>query len=401
VVVGKRAWIVVTVCLVIVFSFIGYLFYVKSNAMESDKEMYVYRSPPSYEALSNNFLAGQELLEKRDVLVKSYTGIPFELEDVHTILMDTDRITVGKKQTQQLLDWVDRGGHLVVTPAHEDVDDDLIFKALAVGTENYIEAKNMFIEMSGISKEVEIRSFYLDRSRDSINKYKKKDGDPNVKKVEYRPLISEEGPDRLIQGPEHSAFYIEIEKGKGKVTLLADARFMYSDQLGESDHALIFWNLMTQNISGDGRHLCVLRRDEVQNLAMWIWVNATYLVLAVMLGLLVWLWSVSGRCGPIKKEIGIERRRLMEHVEASASFFWDSKQCHVLLKSVRETLKRQMSAKRPQWNHIGENELYKKCAEISGLQPKEVKQALVRDCQQEKGSVIKSILDLEIIRKKL
>jgi len=381
---------------------LGYTIYTSYLAYKNmPRKTVIVKISPSYQARANHFLAGQELLEGRDVPVTSVTGVPFNLEKNDTMFLDTARETVGKTQSRRLLDWIKAGGHLIVTPPGEDVKTDHLFEALGVYSgEDHFEER-MGIEMPGVDRTLMVKFEFLDRGPKAVSAYDKNKRDPDLKAYAYRPVVSDEREGLVESGPVEAPFYSAWPLGQGRVTVLGDARFLYNDQIDQADHMLIFWNLATVNREGDSGMVWLIRQDEIPPLYIWIWNKASHLVLAGLLILMVWMWSASRRLGPIQQEQGLDRRRLMEHIEASAIFYWRSGQGQVLVASVRDAVGRQISRRCPQWNHIEKEELYQNLAELTKLSLAEVKVAMTASQYREANQVKRCIMHLEQIRREL
>jgi hypothetical protein len=377
----------------------SFLFVEAKKVPESyKKETVIVNMPPSYEVLENDFLAAQELLEGRGRRVKSLTGLPHSKGQYDSLFLTTDRYTMGREQSQELLDWVKKGGHLILTPAAEKAKKDHLFEALKVSLGDSVEGTNFDLRMFGRAGSLRVEFAYEYWNRQKIS-YRSKDK-TKMRTSFYQSLQVVKRPGLIESGPYDGVFYAAFPHGQGRVTLLADAGFMSNHRIHQADHSLIFWTLATQNAKGQETQV-FLMRDDQQSLWFWLWNHAKYLVISLGLFFLLWMWSLSRRFGPVKKESGFERRRLMEHIEASAAFYWKSHQAHVLVKSLREAVKHQLNRRRPHWNHISHDELHAHLAELAELSVGEVTAAMTENFHKDTATAKKSITCLELIRRKL
>jgi uncharacterized protein DUF4350 len=114
-------------------------------------------------------------------------------------------------------------------------------------------------------------------------------------------------------------------QGGGRVTLLADSRYVSNRDLKETDAALVVlpWLLADQphGIVVDEYHLGFTRGSTLPG-AMWrfLWSTpAGWAVLQLCIVGLIWLATVAVRFGPAREVVERRRRSPLEHVEALAA----------------------------------------------------------------------------------
>jgi hypothetical protein len=257
--------------------------------------------PPRGEAAYNPLYALKRALEIDGRKVDARQRLdPFgnPLRPQDTVLMLGDPRALTAREVDALLEWVGRGGHLIVrTPpigaelAGEDVpllddlgivamDADPLCHGLQVGKhEHHIEF------CYG-------RRFYFD---------------------ERRRIAT-----AAIWGDEelNEYGYARILRDEGTVDVIADLDFLDNDNLEDPQHAALARQLLQPNWSAGGTFHLIYSAEMPSLLGLLI-DHAWRALLPAALALLLWLWMRAERFGPLRSAPPPDRRSLLEHIQAS------------------------------------------------------------------------------------
>ena len=114
----------------------------------------------------------------------------------------------------------------------------------------------------------------------------------------------------------HSYGFARVPHGEGSVDVVADLDFLQNDMLEEAAHTALARQLLQPNWDADGTFHLIYSA----NVPPWWKLLVDHgwrAVLALALALLAWLWMRSERMGPLLPSASMDRRSLLEHVQAS------------------------------------------------------------------------------------
>jgi len=166
---------------------------------------------------------------------------------------------------------------------------------------------------------------------------------------------------------------MQVPWGEGRVTVLADTYFMTTDAIGDRDHAELVHRLALRE---PGTPVWIVVGDAWPS--PWQLAQRHAWMILVSLGalLLAWLAAVVRRLGPLIPDTSVERRSLMEHVEASGRFLWRRGARAELLAAVRRALRDRIQQRHPGWMRLPKAELHRALAKRAGLRGADVARAL-------------------------
>ncbi|HZH43182.1 MAG TPA: DUF4350 domain-containing protein [Lysobacter sp.] len=256
--------------------------------------------PRSGEARRNPLFALQLALRGDGVAVQSRRRLELDRHRLgarDTVLLYGDPRALGPRDTARLLEWVARGGHLIVRTSAPDVfgggDPHLLWTRLRL--QPRADARCVGWQVAREQHHVEFcggRRFTLD----GVNP-------------------------RLSWGDFRDGFvFARLAHGRGSVDVLADLDFLTTDKLSETPHVVLARQVLAPNYRAGTVHLvfdaavesfwhALLRRH-------WpVW-------LPLLLALLAWLWMRAERFGPLLPSPFAERRSLLEHIAASGALVY-------------------------------------------------------------------------------
>ncbi len=379
-----------------------------------------YRGP----AATNSYLAAPRMLERMGTPVRSLadlTGLS-ELPPANaTLIVPTSRRALGKARALELLEWVERGGHLVVVSwqLFDDAnrDPDLILDP--IGVRQFLNEPRdeeppheeppheeepaaplpapLVTQTSAVAAEDEpprpeiARAIFPDRDTPLEVEF-----DPAFR-LELDPAATEA---RLFEIRDaNGAHLVTLRRGRGRVTALTDDYFLTQPVIGAWDHAELVYRLA--HFEGRSGPVWIVFGDDYPGALTLVLRHAWTVVASAVVLLALWLWSVSRRFGPLAPDPPSERRELMEHVRASGRFQWRRDAAKALLASTREALLERVRERHPTLAAAAPALQAERLAELSGLPRERVQRALAFRSDTEAGRFAQNVATLEKIRRSL
>lgn len=238
--------------------------------------------------------------------VRRLADLPETLAAADTVLVAIPTYALSAADSQRWLDWVNRGGHLIIGVRHDHEPGQ--------GGDHLLNAGS-------------VRSH-------------------RAESVATQPPVPVKLNDALpplqVRFQSHlrlnDAFWQQLPWGQGRVTLLTDIELFDNGRLLDHDHADFLWALLQHNPGGQ---VWLQYGMLLPSLAQLLWRQAWLPLLGLALTLLTLLWHYSRRLGPLLIPRAGEQRRLTEHLHASSHFLWRHGAGPALLQAARQyTLRR-------------------------------------------------------------
>jgi len=283
-------------------------------------------------ARQDRYLAYARLLERMGASVRSAAG-PSDLEKMPanaTLLLANRRLAyMTPQRVRAILEWVDRGGSLVVEAELEEIDDPLLdgLGIARIYPERLKDAspKNMDPRAyTGASAPITI---------DWPQFGKPLKAQLGTAFGELRDMRVRSDVNELRQGERLVA--LSFPSGKGRVTVLPRTSFLLNTLIGNYDHAELGWQLVAAQPS-----VMLFLRMRSPPFLDWLWRDAWPVVAAAALLLVLWLARIIPRFGPLAPDAPPVRRSLVEHVVASGRFLGSRGAGNGLVEAVRERVAR-------------------------------------------------------------
>lgn len=349
------------------------------------------RSGFTDEARRNPYYAGMLLLTQ--------SGYPTRrLDDANaleglsarsTLLLDSPALFNTRKQAAKLLEWVQRGGHLVL-PLRRRSDPDVLLSALGIRPLGWNEAavngQAITVERSILVADLNdavifdltqtpdwtaTLTGYFDipprAAVDSADDASQDENQPDPQRL-FHTVTSRNVP---AQGRANHAVYARWKLAQGYVTV-GDFAAVRNDNIGKHDHAELFAHLMT--LPQDVRPVYVALTAEYPGLAQWLAGHAAEALIALAALLAALLWRAMPRFGPPLTEAAPKRPGLLQHLDAVGDFLLREKQYEALIAPLREDVVIHLGHLRSRHPEIGS--LPELGAHIAQLDVREVQAAL-------------------------
>lgn len=353
------------------------------------------------EARTNPLFASRLFLKKM--------GIPAEPIDIYRlenlpgiktiIVIDTYRSTLSSRRIDQLMAWVKRGGHLItiINPDFEDTEEntgDPLQNHLNIQADNtrYFDDENFDSESCDNPSQDEVFDYSVQVSLKGLPKCY------TLNIEQFHPIHSNATNDEVIH-IDGSAFLLNRSYGDGLISIASDLEFAENNHIAEANHAEFFWQLVHRKYSLP-ENVWLLNSDDMPALWEWLWQHAWQLILTLSLLLFLWLYGLSHRFGPIIPSKALDRRRLLEHIQASGHFFWKQNQQDKLINSCRQGVLQKLGSHFPAWHQLDINQQLKLASEYSELPIDKLRPLLFGKHKLSMEEFVHAVQQLEEIRKR-
>ena len=346
------------------------------------------------EARKNPLYAGRVFLKRMGIptetktSVQGFTGYP---GTDTVILINSKRTTLSAFQTQQLINWVQKGGHVIAlatnkwrfnrsdksADSYERLND---FQSMTIDIkltdnmyspdplQNYMgistRKKTQYDDLSIAEKKQldEIEENDDTNSTENLFKIKLSDSPRKlaIHNSWFHPIIVDpyyRAKTEIIKLGSYN-FIARQKIGSGLVTLVSSLEFIENKQLEKADHAEIFWHIIhgiNKPIDQPAK-VWLIHSDKMPPLWDLIWRNAWMFILSLLFLFIAWLLLATRRFGPVIPKLTEDRRSLTEHISSSGSFYWKHNYKQQLLESTRSAVHQRLILLHPNWNHLSEEQ---------------------------------------------
>lgn len=274
---------------------------------------------------------------------------------------------LSEHRTHNLLNWVERGGHLIVTAENPFVGlsntvQTPLFDHFGLRVEQTESASEPGSRTGQACEELK-PPVTFSMANDGTELEMAMTGDRILQVPEdhkSRQVIDDWGP-RLVQ----------LDAGDGQVTFIASAAIWHNAYVGCHDHAYLLWRLVPEQSM-----LRILHNLEGPSLWHAIHNRASLAALAFAIGILLLLWHHGVRFGPVRESISQRPRSLVEHVDAAAHFAWRHHRRQRLLRSVQQEVEALAAQTIPGFRAMGPEARHQALAHHAGLEEAAVAQAV-------------------------
>lgn len=343
------------------------------------------------EARSNPFLACERLFSLLGAPARSVPQIyPLPPTD-HALFLLSPRPAMGETSAEGVLEWVARGGRLVVAPQaggeppvepQEDPipsSDPLLFPFQVVVIESEAEPGD---EREVVSVQTHPGA---EAARLAVSPF---------------PRLEDAGENATFRsGSEDGDVLLRYEHGEGEITVLSDVGFLHNAEIGDYDHARFAWSLLTAGRRPAG--VWVVYRDRVPSLFQVVAQQAWMPLVSLFLLLGAVLWRNGFAFGPRLPPASGARRSLLEHVSATGEFLWRRADAEELLEATRRAVLRRVELQHPGFSSLAPAERVERLSQLAQLSRPTLHQALTGNVGRDGAKLTQAIRTLERIRRSL
>ncbi len=342
--------------------------------------------PPKGEASYNPLYALKLSLRDAGQRVESRQRLRLDehrLKPADTVLMMGDLRALSQADADKLLDWVARGGHLVVTTPSPGVaiDDADVPLLTELGIAPYDDLPEcMGLQVDKLPHHDEFcagRRFYF--------------YDEDVRVL---AAWTEENEDGLDYG------FARVGWGDGTVDVIAELDFVQNDKLDDVPHVALTRQLLQPNWGKRGTFHLIYSAD-MPPLWKLLLDHGWRALLPLALALLVWLWMRAERLGPLLPRPPMDRRSLLEHVQASGEHLYRYGRRATLYAAVHDAFMRRLRQRDPYAAALEGPAQIDAIAKRTGLSKDEVEAALRYPRSGDRKDFVQRIARLLQLRRKL
>jgi len=344
----------------------------------------------SADALRNPYLAAQQFMDRSGIDVTDVDSLA-RLDELHTVgtlfFSDANQVQTPRQLTQ-VMDWLEVGGNVIYTANLTASEDDLLLQEFEVTVDwsDYdSEAEREDKPISETMREYN-RQLEEGKTREEIAR-SSTDEDISLTRVTFGDDIGELevffDNGRLLSHPyiddaeydssEHKPFswslsdsgvhLMQFEVGSGLLTIVSDPNIWNSYEIDLYDHAYLLWLLSSEE--GDFAILRSLVRESIWTLMKR---NASELLLAAGLLVLVWIWRMAYRFGRLLPRDLARTRALGEHFSTVSHYLWHRRYGSYLIKPLRQQVLRRASLTLPEFSRadrVRQNEILAERCELN------------------------------------
>jgi hypothetical protein len=322
----------------------------------------------SLRAFKNPYLAAQHFIQQSglevvdaDSLVKLDT-----LDEISTLLITDANQVVSQRQLDQVLEWLEKGGNIILTADSVSNSEDLLLQKFGVEVEWSQTDDGEEIERQSISEQFreynrqieegktkqEISESFTSESVVTVIEFGEDIGDLEVafdhSKVLFHPYIDgydedeTEDPDWIEpnswSSSDRGVHLIQFDVGSGLLTIVSDSSIWTSYRIDEYDHAYLLWVLSSKY--GGFAILRPVLKDSLWLLALQ---HASELLIALTAMIAFWLWHSAQRFGRITVQDTSTSRAMAEYFSSISSYLWQRNDGVYLITPLRQRVLRRAS----------------------------------------------------------
>ena len=349
---------------------------------------------PAPEALANPYLAAEQFLRKQSLSVGHANGLdilPSLDPRQHSLLLFGDRYNMTPRQVDQIMNWTRAGGRLVFVA--ESLWDD------RTGQSNDLLLDRVQLHQS-LSKDLkDPPTAPGDDPYPKLTKlYLEDDAGPAY--AGFDTAFHLEDPHNLAQAWANSAratHMMQLNHGLGSIIVVTDADLWKTPNIDQYDNAWLLWYL-----TADTRVTLLFNTDH-DNLPTLLLRYFPQALVALIALVLLGLWHVGVRQGPLIEPAPNARRQLHEHLRASADFIWRRADQASLLQALQHDILRRVRRRHPGFDQLGVAEQWLVLARLSGQPTRAISQAMGPRPKQRLSAVefSRQVAHLQTLRKTL
>lgn len=286
--------------------------------------------PPAPEAQRNAYLALERFTGKMGGVLERRSDARFldRLPVGGTLFLDRrrDRL-LSPERLQRLLAWVSAGGYLIAVPESPEVPDPLL---------DALDVRRAEPPQPGA------RVAAVDVCWPADARARQIAGAWHLLRAGSRQPVWSAG------SADHGQQLLHFSVGRGNLTIAAEFdRLLSNRSLGDHDHAELYWSLLEHYDASPRPQVWVLSRLQMPGLLAWIWEHARAACFSGIILILLWLWQIVPRFGPLRPESPPARRELREHLAAVGRYLWRADCLEALLAPARQRLYSCLALRQP------------------------------------------------------
>ena len=333
------------------------------------------------EARRNPWLAAQRLLDRMGLPaseLREFDGLR-KLQPDTVLVLPQGRQTISGPLRHHIVDWVRNGGFLVIEAEYPSIPDPLsdVFgiarnKDVRDDETRDIRRKKQDLDHNAADFDQETDSLEENSLALTVVKFP---GSALTSLVWMQALFSLDSERALFRtGTEHAANMLLLREGEGMVAVVSDFDFATNSEIGKLDHARFVVELA--RFAQRSGPVIFFNNPGRPSLMKWLRTHAWAPLSAASLTLILWLWKIVPRFGPVAPDPERARRRLLDHLRASGRFLWARGRGGHLLEVSREACLRKISRALPDFDNATTSAQAAQLMRMFGISSGQVQQIL-------------------------
>jgi hypothetical protein len=319
-----------------------------------EKQWYDRTVPVQGEANYNRYYVLQQALRAQGLHVQSLPHLPAGIEhwsEHDTLLLGSDPRTLSPRQLDDLLDWVERGGRLIVAPS--------------LDTASY---GNGMMPRIGVAQ------------RQGVHCMKWQNANAGSDERCFEAFAFANAAERAnfevaIGDADQGWIAARRSWGSGQIEVLGGFEPLDNAAVAEPHNADWAWQMLAPMLQTGGAFRIVYQ-TELPPLYVYLVRYGWYALLPLLIALLAWLWTRSQRFGPTMPLPAPDRRALGEHIQASGEYLYRRGLVQALYAPLRRRFDDVLRRRDPELAALPTNEIASALARHHRLPLEAVQQAL-------------------------
>jgi hypothetical protein len=176
---------------------------------------------------------------------------------------------------------------------------------------------------------------------------------------------------------DNQVLMLEREEGDGDFIVMSSFVPFQNKSIGSHQHAELLWRLAApEGVAGP---VWLVRRLHSLSLPQWLWQHAPAVLGAAALLLLLSLWRVVPRFGPLIPVSRPDRRSLTEHLAAMGRFYASQRRLGKLIDALRQDALDALAARVPEARTADAAARLQAAAQASGIPARDLAPAFAAD----------------------
>jgi hypothetical protein len=333
----------------------------------------------SLDAKQNIFLAAEYYLHELGHDVESddnrarFLEIPLNYQ---TIFLNDYGPKLSSTHFKNLNTWIENGGHLIFTAndfqyvsKEDDELTDYGFRHNQLLKEYGIHAQYTNFSTSLPYPSESTPTAYTLSHDYSFDIY----FEPDKQLIDTYDLASVELSDL------YGTHLLQLNIGKGKLTVLSDNQFLDNAHIGNNNHAYLLSYLMSfmpKETESINHNILLLYNNESDSIFSLIWNNGKHAFIAFIALIILFLWSLRNRFGPIIPNLNYANRNITEHLKAIGQFSWRQDHGKQLLNHSRVACENGLFKRYPALKNMPIQERLKHISDLLDIEQEKVHSAL-------------------------
>ncbi len=333
----------------------------------------------STEARRNKFLAAEYYLRDLGYEVESDSNRARLLEtheNYQTILINDYGPKLSPTHFKKLKQWIENGGHLIFTASdfQYSYDEGDEYTGNDFKNNQLLEEYGILPSYTNFDEYKEDSDF--DNEEQAISTYMLRDStEISIDFSSSTQLLDTTDSASLSLNDRYGTHLVQLDIGEGKLTVLSDNYMLSNDYIGEHDHAYLLSSLNEINKSSSKKAL-LLYNNQSDSIFTLIWKHGKEACIAFLALLILSLWSLHNRFGPIMPIIDYSNRNITEHLRAIARFSWRQDHGIHLLNQSRIAREISLLKRYPTLKQMSTQERMQHISDILDIEPAKVHSAL-------------------------